>query len=112
MHRGLIYNNEVFQNLNVGDKLDGFIKKIREENKLDISLQPQGYRNFIDKNCEVIFNHLKENNGIAYINDKSSPDEIYATFKMSKKSFKKALGSLYKQRLVYIKSDGIYLNIK
>ncbi|MDG2344160.1 MAG: S1-like domain-containing RNA-binding protein [Flavobacteriales bacterium] len=107
IHRGLIYNNEVFQDLNVGDKLDGFVKKIREENKLDISIQQQGYRNFIDKNCETIYHFLKDNEGIAYINDKSSPDEIYDTFKMSKKSFKKAIGSLYKQKVIVINSKDI-----
>ncbi len=107
IHRGLIYNNEVFQDLNVGDKLNGFVKKIREENKLDISLQQQGYRNFIDKNCETIYHFLKENDGIAYINDKSSPDEIYDTFKMSKKAFKKAIGSLYKQKVIVINSKDI-----
>ena len=107
IHRGLIYNNEVFQDLNVGDKLNGFVKKIREENKLDISLQQQGYRNFIDENCETIYHFLKENDGIAYINDKSSPDEIYDTFKMSKKAFKKAIGSLYKQKVIVINSKDI-----
>ena len=89
------------------DKLNGFVKKIREENKLDISLQQQGYRNFIDKNCETIYHFLKENDGIAYINDKSSPDEIYDTFKMSKKAFKKAIGSLYKQKIIVINSKDI-----
>ena len=107
IHIGLIYNNEVFQDLNVGDKLEGYVKKIREENKIDISIQAQGYRNFIDKNCETIFNILKDNDGIAYINDKSSPDEIYDTFKMSKKAFKKAIGSLYKQKIIVINSKDI-----
>ena len=107
IHIGLIYNNEVFQDLNVGDKLEGYVKKIREENKIDISIQAQGYRNFIDKNCETIFNVLKDNDGIAYINDKSSPDEIYNTFKMSKKAFKKAIGSLYKQKIIVINSKDI-----
>ncbi|MBM77287.1 MAG: GntR family transcriptional regulator [Crocinitomicaceae bacterium] len=107
IHIGLIYNNEVFQDLNVGDKLEGYVKKIREENKIDIAIQAQGYRNFIDKNCETIFNVLKDNDGIAYINDKSSPDEIYDTFKMSKKAFKKAIGSLYKQKIIVINSKDI-----
>ena len=109
VHKGLVYENEVFKKLNVGDKLPGYVKKIREENKLDISLHPIGYQNFNDANSELIYKKLSENNGFLAVTDKSSPDEIYATFGISKKAFKKAVGGLFKQRKIVIEQDGIKL---
>ena len=109
LHKGLVYENEVFKPLNIGDKLSGFVKKIREENKIDISLQPIGYENFIDVNCQTVFDVLKKNKGFLTITDKSSPDEIYALFGMSKKAFKKAIGSLYKDRKIAMEPAGIKL---
>jgi len=108
-HLGLIFNDSIFQDLSVGDKLKGIVKKIRKDNKLDIALGQVGYRN-IEPNAETIMNELEDNSGFVNINDKSSPEAIKETFQMSKKSFKKAIGSLYKQKLIIIKEDGIHLN--
>lgn len=109
-HKGLVFKNEVFQDLRIGDKLPGFIKYISEENKIDVSLTPIGYLNFNSKNSEHIYRNLQENNGFLPFTDKSEPDEIYAQFGISKKAFKKALGDLYKQRKITIEPNGIKLS--
>ncbi|WP_028281982.1 CvfB family protein [Olleya marilimosa] len=107
-HTGLIYKDNIFQDISVGDKLKGIVKKIRPGNKLDISLGEIGYRN-IEPNAEKIMQELTDNNGFLALTDKSSPENIKDTLQMSKKTFKKALGTLYKQKLVDLKDDGIYL---
>ena len=108
-HKGLVYTNEVFREVNIGDKLKGFVKGIRDDNKMDISLHPIGYENFIDPNCDLIYRQLMDHKGFIKITDNSSPEEIYLVFGMSKKAFKKALGALYKQRKVEILPDRIKL---
>ena len=108
LHLGLIYNDNVFQDISVGDKLKGIVKKIRPGNKLDISLGQVGFRN-IEPNAEKILHHLHDNSGFLNLTDKSNPDDIKDVLQMSKKSFKKAIGTLYKQRQILIKDDGIYL---
>jgi len=108
-HKGLIYENEIFRKLNIGDKLDGYVKKIREDNKIDVSIQALGYENFNDTNTELIYRTLLENVGFMAVTDKSSPEEIYLKFGMSKKAFKKSIGALYKQRKILIQPDGIKL---
>ena len=108
-HKGLVFKNEIFKKLNIGDKLNGFVKKIHEDNKIDISIQPIGYTNFIDKNTKLVYNALLKNNGFLAVTDKSSPDEISQQFGMSKKAFKKSLGALYKQRKIKLLPDGIEL---
>jgi len=108
-HLGLIYKDNIFQDISVGDKLKGIVNKIRNDNKLDIALGQVGYRN-IEPNAELIIKELEDNSGFINVTDKSSPEVIKETLQMSKKNFKKAVGSLYKQRLITIKEDGIYLN--
>jgi predicted RNA-binding protein (virulence factor B family) len=83
-------------------------KKIRPGNKLDISLQRIGYRN-IEPSAQALLELIQQHNGFININDKSTPELIKSIAQMSKKSFKKAVGSLYKQRLIRLESDGIYL---
>jgi uncharacterized protein len=107
VHKGLIYNNEIFQELNIGDKLKGYVKNIREENKLDISLHPISYANYNDANSELIYQAVVDNEGFLALTDKSSPEEIYTQFAISKKAFKKALGTLYKNRKIEITPDGV-----
>lgn len=109
VHKGLIYENEIFKKINVGDKLHGFIKKIREGNKIDVSLHPIGYQNFNDPNSQLIFQKLTENNGFLAVTDQSSPEDIYAQFGISKKAFKKAVGALFKQRRITLEKNGIKL---
>lgn len=108
-HSGLIFNDSIFQDLSVGDKLKGIVKKIRSDNKLDIALGQVGYRN-IEPNAKTILQELEDNSGFISLTDKSNPEDIKELLQMSKKSFKKAIGSLYKQKLITIKEDGIHLN--
>ena len=107
-HSGLIYKDSIFDDLSVGDKLKGIVKKIRPGNKLDISLGKIGYRN-IEPNSQKVLDHIADNDGFLPLTDKSNPEKIKNELQMSKKSFKKAIGSLYRQRLVELKEDGIYL---
>ncbi|MCK0178509.1 S1-like domain-containing RNA-binding protein [Flavobacteriaceae bacterium S0862] len=107
-HLGLIFNDDIFRDLSVGDRLKGIVKKIRPDNKLDIALGQIGYRN-IEPNAEAILNELEDNSGFLNLTDKSSPEDIKEVLQMSKKSFKKAVGTLYKQRLITIEEDGIRL---
>lgn len=109
LHLGLIYKDEVFKDLKEGDHTTGYIKKIREDHKIDVTLQRPGYRS-IEPNADKIFQKLKNAGGVLHISDKSNPELIYDTVGMSKKSFKKAIGTLYKQRIIDIRKDGIYLN--
>lgn len=108
LHQGLIYNDEIFQKLQTGDKLTGFVKKTRPDGKIDITLQRPGYRS-IEPNAQQILNELALNDGFLPLHDKSAPEEIQKLLQMSKKSFKKAIGTLYKQRLVELKDGGIYV---
>ena len=107
-HIGLIYKDNIFSDISVGDRLKGVVKKVRLGNKLDIALGQIGYRN-IEPNAERILQELQDNSGFLNLNDKSSPDAIKDTLQMSKKNFKKAIGTLYKNRQIEIKSDGIYI---
>jgi uncharacterized protein len=106
---GLLFKNEVFQSLNMGKILRGYIKTIREDGRMDVTLQKSGYGNYIDDTTDLILNKLKENNGFLPITDSSAPNEIYDILNMSKKTFKKAVGSLYKQRLIGLEEKGIRL---
>lgn len=108
LHTGLIYKNNIFKDLSIGDKLKGVVKKIRPGNKLDIALGQIGYRS-IEPNADLIMQELQDNGGYINLTDKSSPDDIKNGLQMSKKTFKKAVGTLYRQRLIEIKEDGIYL---
>ncbi len=108
IHSGLIYRDAIFTDLNIGDKLKGIVKKIRPGNKLDITLGKVGYRN-IEPNADYILQRLQDDDGFLKLTDKTSPEVIKETLQMSKKNFKKAIGSLYKQRQIEIKPDGIYL---
>jgi hypothetical protein len=107
-HHGLIYKDDIYKELSVGDQLKGIVKKVRHDNKLDISLGQIGYRN-IEPNAEKILHTLEDSEGFLPLTDKSHPDQIKDELEMSKKSFKKAIGTLYKQRLITIETDGIRL---
>lgn len=107
-YRGLMYRDEVYEDLRTGDRMKGYIKQIRPDNKIDVSLQKQGYEN-VEPNAEKILDELRASRGFLRLNDKSHPEDIKTVLKMSKKTFKKAIGSLYKQKQIEIKEDGIYL---
>ena len=104
---GVLYKNEVYQRLSFGQSIKGFIKYIRPDGKLDLSLQ--GGQEARDKNTQKVLNYLQEQGGFAAVHDKSDPQLIADLFGMSKGAFKKAIGGLYKQRVIRIEKDGIYL---
>ncbi|KAA1245058.1 S1 RNA-binding domain-containing protein [Aquimarina sp. RZ0] len=105
---GLVYEDEIFQKINTGDELKGFVKKIRPDGKIDLTLQRHGYRG-IEPNAEQILKELKLSGGFIDLNDKSNPEDIKEVFQLSKKSFKKAIGTLYKARIITIETNGIRL---
>ena len=105
---GLIYKNEVFRVLKKNQKITAYIKKVREDGKIDLSLTPQGFKNSIDHYCEFITNQLKFKGSIR-LSDKSSPEEIRSKLKMSKKAFKKSIGVLYKRKKIKIGKNQIEL---
>ncbi len=107
-HSGMIYENEVFQKLVVGQRLQGFVKKIREDRKIDLRLQQTGYKH-VDSLSQTILSTLKDRGGLVAVTDKSPPEEIYALFGVSKKVFKKVIGALYKKRRIIIAPGGISL---
>lgn len=104
-HWGVLYKDEVFQRLSFGQSIKGFIKQVRPDGKIDLSLQ--GGQETRDKNSLIILDYLKKKNGFAPVHDKSDPQLIADLFGMSKKAFKKAIGGLYKQRVIRIENDGI-----
>ena len=107
-HWGLIYYNEVFQRLERGEHLKGYVKEIREDDKIDISLSPLGYQR-VEGIAATILNALKLQGGFIAVHDKSDPELIYSLFRCSKKAFKQAIGALYKQHLILLESKGIRL---
>ncbi|MFC4162663.1 S1 RNA-binding domain-containing protein [Epilithonimonas zeae] len=105
---GLIYASDVFKKLYPLSEESGYIKTIREDGKIDVTLQPQGFEN-VDEFKQKIIDKLNDNYGLLYLSDKSSPEEIKDALHMSKKNFKKAIGSLYKDKVIEILDDKIRL---
>lgn len=107
-HTGILYTNEVFRNLKKGDTMKGYIKKVREDDKIDLVLEKPGYSK-VDGIAQSLLDRLKKANGFIDITDKSPSDEIARRLGISKKNFKKAVGSLYKQKIIVIETGGIRL---
>ena len=105
---GLIYASDVFKKLYPLSEESGYIKIIREDGKIDVTLQPQGFEN-VDEFKQKIIDKLNDNYGLLYLSDKSSPEEIKDELQMSKKNFKKAIGSLYKEKVIELMDDRIKL---
>ena len=105
---GMLYHNEIFQPLQPGQRIKGFIKKLRNDEKIDVSLQKQGYEQVQDISA-VILAKLKASGGYIEATDRTSPESIKHMFGVSKKVFKKAVGALYKDRLINIEENGIRL---
>lgn len=105
---GMLYHNEIFQPLEVGMRLTAFIKQVRPDGKIDLVLQQAGARK-VDDFSEVLWQYIKDNDGFTPLNDKTDAEIIYHTFGVSKKTFKKAVGDLYKKRRIVLKEDGIHL---
>lgn len=106
---GILYKNELYQKIEEGQKLAGYIKKIRDDQKIDVSLQAIGFKRTIVKNEIIILEALRKNNGFLDLHDKSDPDDIKYQLGMSKKAFKNAIGGLFRQKLITISQEGIQL---
>jgi len=106
MYSGLLYDSEIFQTLHTGDTLKAYIKQVREDGKIDLLLQKPGQAKVEDFSATLL-DYIREQGGRIALNDKSPAEEIYATFGVSKKTFKKAVGDLYKKHLVVLEEDGI-----
>jgi len=108
LHWGLLYDNEIFQPLRIGKKITGYIKRIREDGRLDLSLTRTGERKVIDF-ADSLLNHLKDNDGFSPLHDKSSPELIQRILGVSKKTFKSTAGNLMKKGIITISKDGLRL---
>jgi hypothetical protein len=112
IHKGILHNNEIYRNISIGDKFEGFIKKIFADKNgntlIDVAAGKSGYQRVEDE-TEKILRLLKANDGYLPYNDKSSPEEIYSFFGMSKKTFKMSTGNLYKQHKIAFTTTGIQL---
>lgn len=108
LYTGLIYKNEIYEAIRVGDKMQGFVKRVREDEKIDLSLQKSGYE-LVDDVKWRILKLIKEEKGFLALNDNSTPEEIKAKLAISKKAFKKAIGALYRERLVKLTDKGVEL---
>lgn len=105
---GMMYLNETFRKLSIGERCKGYIMRLREDGKIDLTLKKPGYSS-VSKSAEVILHRLSKAGGFISCHDKSPPEEIRKRFSMSKKEFKRAVGSLYKKRLIELKNNGIRL---
>lgn len=108
-HSGLIYQNELFRELHTGDSVKAYVKQVRPDGKLDIALQQQGQQNVTDFARQLFQYIFESDEGFCPFHDKSDAEDIYAEFKVSKKTFKKAVGDLYKRHLITIEPDGLRL---
>jgi hypothetical protein len=107
-HWGMLYKNQIYQPLSQGLKITGYINKVRDDEKIDLLLEKPGYEK-VDAISQKILDELKQNRGFMAVSDNTSPEMINALFGISKKNFKKAIGSLYKKRMITFDSDGIRL---
>lgn len=108
LHTGVLHFNEIYRDINIGNKFQGYIKTIRPDNKIDVVLGKPGYKR-VEEETEKVMRLLQENNGYLPYNDKSAPEDIYEFFGMSKKTFKMATGALYKQGKIQFAKEGILL---
>jgi len=109
LYKGLIFNSNIHKDINEGDQIKGYVKQVREDGKIDLLLEPLGYKKSIDATSKSILNKLKENEGCIYLTDKSTPEAIKEQLGLSKKAFKRGLGSLYKLKKITILEDCVKL---
>lgn len=107
-YRGMLFENELFEEIIYGDRKKAYVKNIRPDNKIDLSLNRLGYV-AVDDNIQRVIDELNANKGFLALHDKSSPDDIYEQLGMSKKIFKKVIGALYKQKQIEITDKGVKL---
>ncbi len=109
LYKGLIFTSDIHKKIKEGDNIKGYVKNVRDDGKIDLVLEPIGYKKSIDNSNDSILKKLKENDGVLFATDKSSPEEIKKHFGLSKKAFKRSLGNLYKQKVIVILEDCIKL---
>jgi len=108
-YSGLIFKSDLFKNVRAGDRVKGYVKQVREDGKIDLLLEPMGYKHSIDVNCKKILSALKAQDGFLELTDKSNPELIKRQIGLSKKAFKKAIGHLYKKKMITLSKSGIKL---
>ena len=108
MYSGLLYENEIFRALETGMQMKAFVKQVREDGKVDLILQKPGFEK-VDDFSKTLLEYIREHGGRINLNDKSPAEDIYDTFGVSKKTFKKGVGDLYKKRLISLHENGITL---
>jgi len=106
---GLLFKSDIYKDIEEGMRVEGYIKKIREDRKIDVSLRPQGFKSVIDTDVQTILDYLEKNDGVLKLTDKSSPESIKFRLQMSKKAFKRAVGNLYREKKIKILPDTIEL---
>lgn len=109
LYQGLIFKSDIHKEVKVGEQVKGFIKQVREDGKIDLLLEPLGYKKSVESNTDVLLKAIKKAGDFLPLTDKSNPDEIKQSLGLSKKAFKRAAGHLYKKKLIEIRSDGLYL---
>lgn len=108
LHTGVIYQNEIFRSLRIGEKTKAYIKKVREDEKIDLLLDKPGHKK-LDDLAQTVYDALVKANGFLPLGDKSAPETIYHVLGMSKKNFKKAIGTLFRLKKIVIEDDGVRL---
>ena len=109
LYQGLIFRSDIHKEVKVGEQVKGFIKQVREDGKIDLLLEPLGYKKSVESNTDVLLKAIKKAGDFLPLTDKSNPDEVKQSIGLSKKAFKRAAGHLYKKKLIEIRSDGLYL---
>lgn len=109
MFQGLIFKSDIHKDVKVGDQVTGYVKKVREDGKIDLMLEPLGYKESVVSNTDILLRAIKGSEDFLPLTDKSDPAEIKKALGLSKKAFKRAAGHLYKNKLIEIRQDGLYL---
>lgn len=109
LYKGLIFESDIHKEINLGDQLKGFVKNVREDGKIDLTLAPIGYKMEVDTTSKIILEKLREEDGVLFLTDKSTPEAIKSQLGLSKKAFKRSLGFLYKKKFILILEDSIKL---
>jgi len=109
LYKGLIFKSDLHKKVKMGDRTKGYVKQVREDGKIDILLEPLGYKESVVSNTQAVLNVLKAHKNFIPLTDKSDPNDVKRILGLSKKAFKRAVGHLYKQKLIDIRQDGIYL---
>lgn len=109
MFQGLIFKSDIHKDVKVGEQVKGFVKQVREDGKIDILLEPLGYKKSVVSNTDSLLEVIEKSGGFLALHDKSTPEEINKSLGMSKKAFKRAAGHLYKKKLIEIRNDGLHV---